>query len=94
MSATVTETYSGVMYVAPSVWFEEFWYPADLFSLKEVAELHSIKQSEVIQRKGFYKRWTMPGYLDCGDWEPIHPDRELTPKSKYYVQPEDDDANS
>lgn len=92
MSATTEETYSGVMFEAPSVWFETFWYPAELFSLKEVAELHSIKQSEVIQRKGFYKRWTMPGYLDCGDWEPIYPDKELTPKSKFYTRPEDGNA--
>lgn len=87
MSAYENETYSGVMYVTPEP--EVAYYPGNLFSLAEVAEFVKCKQSEIEQYYGFYKRWSMPGYLDCGDWEQIHQHRLLTPKSKYWVEPKD-----
>lgn len=44
------------------------YYPADLFSRREIADIWDIDISEVEHHEGYGARMSAPGYLDCTDW--------------------------
>jgi len=45
-------------------------HPVDLFTPEWIRE-NVPNVTKVTEARGMWTRWTMPGYLDCGDWETI-----------------------